>query len=223
MARRTNARLFIITAGLTLAVFVGGLALGLMLDDLRVDDVVGTLRTNELNIESFLTEQQFLNTLGDTNVCGILEPRFQQLSKSVGELGRTLAGYEASRIFRQEDYDYLKSRYSVLEVRSYLLLLQLKEQCMTPRVSVLFFYKQDDEESIRQGLILDALVQKYGESNLTVYSFDRYFDNEVIKLLLSHYNVTAAPALVIDNEIVFNGSTPREQLEDILRPRLLSS
>lgn len=215
LPKKHYKRVFIVSGIITLIVFLAGVGAGYWLDRFRVDDVVSALKQNELNLEAFLVEQQFLDALGG-EACEILEPRFRDLSRNLGEIGRTLTQYESKRIFAQYDYEYLKARYSLLEIRTYLLLLELTKQCGAPRVGVLFFYKADDETSIRQGYILDAIVKKYGEEKVSVYSFDRDFKSEAIDLLEAHYNVTEAPAVVINNEIIKNGFTSRDELEPLI-------
>lgn len=217
LPRKYLRRVFVTSAIITLLVFLAGVGLGYWLDRSRVSDVLGALRQNELDLESFLVERQFVDALGGDS-CAVLEPRFRDLAKNLGVLGRTLTQYEAKRIFAQIDYDYLKARYSVLEIRTYLLLLELQKRCTgQPRAGILFFYKVDDENSIRQGYVLDAIVQRYGESRINVYSFDRDFKVEPIDLLERHYNVTSSPALVINNRIVKNSFVSREELEKLLK------
>ncbi len=220
VAERYKKHLFLTALVLAILVFLSGILLGYSLDKLRVNDIVSLVKQNELNMESYILEQDFLDAIGGES-CGLLEPRFKDLSESLANIGNTLTSYEKSKLFKKADYDYLKAKYFNLEIQAYLLALKLKKQCNLTKVNILYFYKQGDMVSLRQGFILDSLVNKYGIEKLSIYSFDKFFENvPLIEMVEKHYNITVAPSLIINNKLRVSGLIGEEELEEIIREEL---
>lgn len=224
MAKGIKARyqkhIFLTSALLTLVVFSAGITVGWWLDSFRVDDTLAALRGSELDLQGFIVEEQFLNTFTVNESCSILIPRFERLSSDSAKIGKTLTEYESKKIFRDADYNYLKRQYFISEARNYMALLDLKNKCDLKTIAVLYFYKKDESSSIMQGYILDALVKKYSEKNISIYSFDFDFEEPLINLIKNYYNVTGTPTLVINNNIIKSGFASREELEPLIEIEL---
>lgn len=204
---------------LTVVVFSSGIVLGYFLDRARVSDVMGMVKQNELSMESYVLEQDFLDVIGGEESCSLLEPSFAELSRDLAKIGTLLTSYEKSKLFKKEDYDYLKIRYFNLEIQSYLLSLKLKEQCSLNKTIVLYFYMQEHPSSLRQGFILDNLVDEYGFENISIYSFDKDFENTpLVDMVERHYNITTAPSLIIDNDVKVSGLIEEEDLNQLVSP-----
>ena len=196
VGEKYKKHLFATAFVLTVGVFFSGIVLGYTLDRVRINDIVDLVKQNELGMESYIIEQEFLATIGGDS-CNILKPRFEELSFDLARIGNILTTYERSRMFKKADYDYLKSRYFNLEIQSYLLALRLKEQCNLTRVSVLYFYTQGDPTSLRQGYILDNLVEDFGFDELTIYSFDKDFDDTpLVDMVERYYNNVKISGLI---------------------------
>lgn len=219
MKERYQKHIFFTSAIIAIVLFSSGFLLAWTLDHYRVTDVVDMLKKNELDAESYLVEREFIDTLGG-ETCDLLEPRFEKLSIDLGEIGHSLTEYETSKVFKEADYEYLKRRYFVLEIRTYLLLLKLKERCNSNKVSILYFYKQNDDTSIRQGYVLDSLVEKYKEK-LLVYSFDKDFkDTPIVDMVETHYGIIEAPTVIVNGEIKKEGFTSKDELKRIIESEL---
>ncbi len=208
-----HKRIIIISLVITILVFSAGLLLGLSLDNTRISDLVTTLNQNELNSESYLVEQDFIKTVGG-DICDLSNPRIQDLSSELSKLGQLLSKYEPSNLFRQPEYDYLKAKYFLLEIKTYTLFTNLKEECNYNFDTILFFYDLEQQESLNQGYILDSLVETQG--NLHVFSFDRNFNEPALEALKLHYNITNSPSIIINNNIKKEELTGKEELKTIL-------
>ena len=192
---------------------MGGLLLGLSLDDTKVSDLINNLNQNELNRESYLVEQEFIQTVGGS-LCDLSSPRIQGLSNELANLGQLLTSYEKASLLKNSEYTYLKTKYFLLEIRTFALFTNLKKECNYDLNTMLYFYDQGEQESLNQGYIIDSLVESH--DNLHIFSFDRNFNEPTLGALKLHYNVTKSPAVIINNEIKKEGLTSLNELKEIL-------
>ncbi len=206
-------KILLVSFSITILVFLAGLLLGLSLDDTKVSDLINNLNQNELNRESYLVEQEFMQTVGG-NLCDLSSPRIQGLSNELANLGQLLTSYEKTSLLRNSEYIYLKTKYFLLEIRTFALFTNLKKECDYDLNTMLYFYDQGEQESLNQGYIIDSLVESH--DNLHIFSFDRNFEEPTLDALKLHYNITKSPAIIINNEIKKEGLTDLNELKEIL-------
>ena len=151
----------------------------------------------------------------DESSCELMKSMLYSLSPDILDIGRILTSYESKNIFSGRDYYVLKHKYFLLEVRSYTLFTKLKQECDYDVDLVLFFYDQHDEDSKRQGYVLDNVVNS--NDNFYVFSFDRGFDEAIMDFLNKRYNITIAPTIMVNEEIRFEGFTSLNELRDFLK------
>lgn len=112
---------------------------------------------------------------------------------------------------------YLKKYYSLLEIKDYLLMGQLRSRCGLKPLSILYFYgkKDDCPECERLQVVLTYLRQQYPE--LRVYSFDTSLQLSALDTLKSMFNVDNAtlPSLVINNK-QYIGFKTIEEIKDLI-------
>lgn len=206
-------KILLVSFSITILIFLAGLLLGLSLDDTKVSDLINNLNQNELNRESYLVEQEFMQTVGG-NLCDLSSPRIQGLSNELANLGQLLTSYEKTSLLRNSEYIYLKTKYFLLEIRTFALFTNLKKECDYDLNTMLYFYDQGEQESLNQGYIIDSLVESH--DNLHIFSFDRNFEEPTLDALKLHYNITKSPAIIINNEIKKEGLTDLNELKEIL-------
>lgn len=99
----------------------------------------------------------------------------------------------------------LKKRYSLLEIRDYLIIKQLAAACGTKPVTVLYFYSNagDCADCDKAGYALSYLRNAY--PTLRVYSFDYNLDLGALKTLVAITQVrNSLPAFVINGKQSYN-------------------
>ena len=207
-------KIIFISLVVTILIFLAGLLLGLSLDDTKISDLVENLNQNELNSESYLVEQDFIRTFGG-DICDLSSPRIEELSIELAKLGQTLTKYESSALLKKTDYSYLKRKYFLLEIKTYTLFKNLKEECGYGFNTILYFYDQNQQESLNQGYILDSLVGSTG--NVHVFSFDRNFKEPAVDALKLHYDIKISPSIVINNETKKEGLVRLEEIKETLK------
>ncbi len=201
-------RVFFTSFILTLIIFSVGLALSYLLDYARIDTVFTMLEENELNTEAYFVEEEFAETF-NADKCPSMRSRIYEIKREITKVAQDLSNYGSKSIFKKKDFDYLKRRYFLLELRFYNLINDLNEKCGSSYIPILFFYEIDDDLSTRQGYVLDDLSQtdEY-KSRIITLSFDKdYEDEPSLEILLLKFNVTKAPTIIINNEIKDEGIT----------------
>jgi hypothetical protein len=213
---RQKKQLMITSVLLAVFLFVFGTVLGYSVDSLRENRILDNIRQSEIDTESYILEQQFLEDFGIVS-CDLLEGRIENLRQINYETGQQLNKWVEGKKFslKQEDLDYAKRRYFVQEGRLFLLIESLRQNCDASYNTVLFFYKINDDASVRQGFILDKISLERNDT--IVFSFDKDFVQEpFVELLIDNYQIDNAPSVVINGEKKLEGFISSEELANYL-------
>lgn len=135
------------------------------------------------------------------------------LAGELSDLGTRLSFAEEQLGTNNEQVIRLKERYSLLEIRDYLLTKQLATACGIKPVTVLYFYSNagDCSECDKAGYALSYLRKTYPA--LRVYSFDYNLDLGALKTLIAVTKIdNTLPAFVIDGKRYY-GFTSLADLE----------
>src|SRR3989344_341657 len=209
-----NKSIFLFALVITLIIFAFGFVLGQYMDNFRVNDVDLILKQSELDTESLIVENYFSDVFG-LNDCKVASSRFKYYSDKLAYVGNTLTGYENKRMFNKEDYELLKRRYFLLELRTYSLIKNLKDKCGFNNFdTILFFYDPNSEESLKQGSALDKVV--LNNKDLYVFSIDRTFDESLINIVEEYYNITTSPTIILNYDIKKQGFISSGEIKEIL-------
>ena len=205
-------KLIAVSAITATIIFLTGLFLGYTLDSLRGNEVLDNIKQNELDTESLILEQQFLDELGGDK-CEIISNRVLELQPTLTTIGRQLGKWHDAD-FKQQDFDYLKRKYFITEIRFLMLLENLQKSCNSDYNTILFFYQINDDASTRQGYVLDDLVNQ--QQNLIVLSIDKnYAEEPLVDILKAKYNINEAPSIVVDGRTV-SGFVGEKELKVLL-------
>jgi len=135
-------------------------------------------------------------------------------SGELGGLGDRLAFTEEKLGATDPEVLRIKERYTLLQIRDYLLTKRLAKTCDLTPVVALYFYSNVPGECAdcdRAGYALSYLRQTYPD--LRVYSFDYNLDLAALKTLIAVEKIQdTLPAFVIQGKRV-SGFTSLEELE----------
>lgn len=140
------------------------------------------------------------------------------LSKELDTLGGKLSFLEDQQTYNEEELEWLKRNYALLEIKDYLLMKKLADRCDTEPVFVLYFYSNEkgecDMDCKRQGMVLTRLREDY--PGLRVYSFDYNMDVSAVQTLIELHKVEKAlPALIIHDKAYY-GYRTIEEIEELM-------
>ena len=197
---------YLIAFFITTLVFLLGLLIGSKITESRTDEIQKSLQKDFLDFQSLELE---LSLIKDTTACNYISDRLPELIKKKVELGRK---FEISDL-PKDDADLLQKQYVISLMRYWFFSDVQEKQCNITNPRVLFFFDKS-EESREQGRVLDYIVYRSNES-ITVFAFNVKWEEPIIKLLRTNYQVRTTPTLVI-NETKNEGLQSREQVQKIL-------
>ncbi len=190
-------------------VFVVGILLGKILTEMNLSSYTNTAAFLKLQTLSLSLQQDLISkNICDIDVFKITRDR-ARLGAKVEELEKSLGKTNPQTIA-------LKAEYSLISIRQWLLVKDVKEKCGQDVNIILFFYSNTNnlQDSELQGYVLDYLHRKYPEKIVT-YSLDSDLEEPTIGTLMELYNITQIPSIVI-NEKLYSGFHNREVLEPLI-------
>jgi len=203
---------------LTVVIFAFGIVLNYGLDFVRLDSIQGVIAEHELSTESYLAETAFSDAFG-SNKCSVMKPRIVDLKKEIQKVGVELSSYSRFSFFNRRDFDYLKRKYFLLELRFFSLLSEVNEECNYPYLPILFFYEIGNDASERQGFILEEVARDF-KDNVVVLSIDKdYGDEPLVKMLVEKYGVFRAPTIIV-GDVKKEGTVYEKELAELIQKKI---
>jgi glutaredoxin len=196
---------FIITAGIFITVFF----VSKIVNEKKLSEIRSI--QEKISIDLLSSETQF--ALLKRSSC--TQDGNSLLAPEIGKLGERLSFMEGELGIKNENVISLKKYYSLLQIKDYLLGLELSQECDFKPIYILYFYKNDCSDCEKQGYALTALREKYPE--LRVYSFDADLELSAITTLQTLYKVQpeTLPTIVV-NEKRYDGFQSIETIEKLI-------
>jgi len=206
---------FIVTFVITLGIFITVFFVTKVVNEKKLSEIRSI--QDKIAIDLLSSETQF--SLLKRSSCS--QDGNSLLAPEIGKLGERLSFMESELGTDNENVIGLKKYYSLLQIKDYLLGLELSQKCDFKLIHIVYFYQNDCTDCEKQGYVLTALREKYPE--LRVYSFDANLDLSAIATLETIYKVSGdkLPALVI-NEKLHTGFQSIETIEKLI-PELKKS
>ena len=205
--RKTSIKKYILAFILTLLVFSGGIVVGIVLENARLNSAEQITLKEKVSLRSLQLQHNYIGSgVTDCKTLNtILENNINELGKKVG----VIIEYEKKSLFNEEEFDLQLQDYFLTEIQFYFLAQEINKKCPQDHVKILYFY--DENKGDTQGDILAYLKKRFG-SKLLIFSLNSQFTQEpMITTLLTFYNVTEFPAVVIEKE-VYQGHQDTDKL-----------
>lgn len=196
---------------LIVIVFSIGIIVGRSASNPELSEVNAFVKQSELTTESYLIEQELLAGLEKN--CDLAQLRLTGLSSELWQLGKLLGTATAKQDLGEENYDFLKRKFHLMQIKTYTLFHRLRQDCAVNVPVILFYYSQHDPQSLEQGAILDTLVT---DLDVKVFAIELNYSQE-LRFLEEYYDIERTPALVANFETVRRGLTSRDDLAALVR------
>jgi hypothetical protein len=208
MARSKNAsslNLYVKTFVISIAIFLVGLMIGLFIENFFVSDLSARAKSIENSVREIELEMLYFQELPDSESCKFLNEVVRETNNNLDTLARELTEYsEENVLFMGSEIKNIKTVYTSLLIKDWLLQEKIKKSCGTNTVSVLYFYSTEGcDDCVTQGNIL-TLLKGIFEEKLMVFPIDVEVELSMIDILRDRFNADSTPAIVI------NGSTYEE-------------
>ncbi|MBS3175910.1 hypothetical protein J4457_01605 [Candidatus Woesearchaeota archaeon] len=197
-------KIFIRSFFIALLLFLVGVFANSLLDVPRLSLINEVMKDHELHREAYLTEKLFL-TVFQGNECEHVSRRIEQLKEELKQVGIDLSTYSTSSWLHKGDFDFLKRKYFLLELRLLNLITGINQVCDSQFIPIIYFYQVDDEISERQGYVLDEISEGF-KNQVFIFSFDKdYEDEPLLNTLKRKYKISQAPTIIVDDSLVLEG------------------
>jgi len=203
-------QVFVATLLLLVVVFAIGVIIGNSFSNPELKEINKVIRNSELSTESYLIEQELFR--GFEKNCELSQIRLSSLSNELWKLGKLLASSTAKQDLGDYQYDFLKRKYHLMQIKTFVLHYQLKNECATSNPVILFYYGKDDPNSFEQGQILDQLVTDFG---IHVFAIERNYAPE-LSFLEQYYEINTSPSLIINYEKKVDGLASYDELKSAI-------
>ena len=192
---------FLKTFVMSLGIFVIGFFLGSVVEKSLTTDLNAKTQAIENSIQDIELESLYLLTSSNSS-CIFLDDLVRRTNNNLDELAGQLSGYDQNKIvFTSVDLVNIKTKYTSLLVKDWLLQGSVNKNCNTNSTTVLYFYKREGcSDCVVQGNILTVLKQQFKEK-VMIFPLDHDLGVSSVELLESNYNVTSFPSVVINNEL----------------------
>ncbi len=207
MAKVNYSRL---TAALsiTILIFFSGFVGGYFLTSGKVTQL--TELQNEIYTQSLSLDALF--DLASENLCD--EEGLIPINNQLNELGDKLTIIEEDTK-RSLESQLLANQYVALEVKHFLLIKEINQECGEKYSTILYFFAPDRNECTTcaaQGALLTEVKEQKPE--LMIYSFNWNIDSPVVERLLLDYDINNIPTLVINGETFEGMLSPQEIIDN---------
>ncbi len=191
--------------------FAVGIIIGRGAGNPELSDVDRFVKQSELTTESYLIEQELF--AGMEKNCDLARLRLAALSSELWQLGKLLGSETARQDLGESNYNFLKRKFHLMQIKTYTLYHRLKQDCAVEVPVILFYYSRNDNQSLEQGAILDQLV---GAFDVKVFAIEYNYSQE-LRFLEDYYEITGTPSVVVNFDIVRKGLTPYGNLSALVR------
>jgi hypothetical protein len=210
-----NWKKYLWTLLITVAIFITAFTLSNYFNDKKINNLKDI--ADKISTDIMSSETQY-DLLAESSCKDITS---NVLSQELNTLAQKLTYSEQNLNNNSSDLLRLKTYYTLLQIKDYLLMKKISVKCGTKPVFILYFYSKDCTECEQQGYVLTYLREQYPD--LRIYSFDYNLDNPALHTLISLYKVkNTLPALVI-NDKVTNGFIDKDKLTATLPAWMLAT
>ena len=209
--RKLSVKKYGLALLLTIIVFLGGISIGVLIENLRLADANQSSLREKVGLRSLQLQQRYIDSgLADCESLNrILENNINELTKKMA----IVVEYDKGSWVNPEEFHLQLRDYFLTEIQFLLISQEIDEKCSKENIKIIYFYDENEQDT--QGDILDYLKKLFG-SRVLVFSLNSAFNEEpMIDVLLSSYNITSFPSVIVDDK-VFHGHTPVKELHQAI-------
>lgn len=203
---------YIITFLITAAIFLSAFFVSDKISVSRIEQLNNTQEKISLNI--LATETRFA-LLQQSSCETIFSGSGQEIgiTQDLNELVNRIKFLESELGSENEDVKILKQRYTLLQIKDYLLVRELSKKCDDTIATVVYFHDHDCSDCRKQSIVLDQIRQDY--DYVRVYWMDASLGEVTLGTLERLYGISEYPSIILGEE-VSSGFVPYKEFSQKL-------
>lgn len=208
----TDWKKYLIVFFITLGIFAMAFFLSDYLNSRKLnqmENIYQQISTNILSTEtkfSLLRIASCKDTVSDTSFEDELTYELNGMAKRVKYMESQLGVDDPNVVL-------IKTQYSLLQIKDYLLMRELATRCKEKMSTILYFHDLDCADCRKQSLVLDKISLLY--PNIRVYWLDRNLQTPAMQTMISMFSVTNTPSIVIEEKI-YSGFKSVDEIKEII-------
>ena len=214
--RKISKDKYLVAGIITFLIFSLGLTLGFIIENERYSAVQAVNLEQDVNYLSLQLQYLYLTSNQANNTCAIISPTLKAAIRDLSDSLSEVISYEEEKETIDDRKSLIMRRYILDNVRYFLLTQQSQERCDIDILTILYFYSPQCPSCPTQGTILSYFKELYGEKVL-IFPINLEFRTEepMVEILMSQYNITKYPSLVIKGQ-KYEGVLTKEELQEII-------
>jgi hypothetical protein len=216
--RKISSDKIIIAAVISSLIFVLGITLGVILTNERVSWLDEINKEQQVAYQSVQIQAYFLSSiLNDNASCDVLHATLEDTIADLDYSLDKLVMYDKDSRIKKKEFDLLKRKYTLDNIKYWLMAKQAKEICEKDLVLILYFYSGNNCSICpNQGVILTYFKKKLNDKLLVFpIDIDMVDDEPMIELMLQAYKIHQYPTLIIDGA-KYEGVIQKKELGSII-------
>jgi len=212
-------KVFLKTLALTLMIFIIGFFAGVLLDNLRLEEVKSRLTEIDNLWNDARLLQYYIQRISDnkSSYCNfLLEENLKSGDKIYNEGSKVEEIEKVNRFTPTIIVE--KERYALLDLQFWLNSIDLKKTCNASYSTVIYFYSYYNktiEQNFEDRVLLD-LKQKCGPQIIYI-TFPADMDISTIEVVKDIYNIQKIPAILINESTLLYSPVSMGELEKYVK------
>jgi len=221
--RKISKDKYILAGVITFLILALGITLGFIIEDHRYNLVEEINMQQDVKYMSIQLQYLWLGSFQNLNNCPILSATLNEAIKELSDSLSEVVAYEEEKNIADERKEIVMRRYVIDNLRYWLLAIESKQQCQMDIVPILYFYSKDCSSCPTQGTILSYYKKIFGEKVLVFpINLDLRSQEPMVDILISQFNITKDPTLIIDNK-KYEGVVKKDRMKEIICSSLQDS
>lgn len=199
----------------TIAIFLIGIMLGVLVDNMRVSEIKSSLSESEMSWEDYRLLNTFIGTLRGDECESALKQNLEYNSM-IYKFGSEIENkIKVSRFSPEAQQEW--NRYVLLQFQFWMNSIELKEKCGFDYSNVVYVSRmveggsEEVDNRLQSNILLD--IKERCGSEIMLIPLTAEFGLESVSAIVSYYNITKFPAVIVDEEYVFQGMTEASEIE----------
>jgi hypothetical protein len=207
---------FVKTFFISLGIFLIGIFIGFFIEKNLESGLTSKTAYIESAVQEIELELLYFQGLNASASCDFLNEVVRKTNNNLDILANQITVYsEKNIIFTVPDVLELKTKYTFLLIKDWILQERIKKACGSHTVTVLYFYSTEGcDDCLIQGNILTVLKNSFKEK-LMIFPVDEKINLSMIPVLMKEYNVTKTPS-IITNGVLHSGIVSKDQMKKII-------
>jgi hypothetical protein len=207
-------------AVLSVLIFLSGIMFGVFLDNFRLSEIRKQISQIEVSSNDAMLLSLFLQKFGKNSCDKALDINLRFNERIYKEGEQIEEAFKANRFTPELEQEWRK--YILLQTQFWFNSIELKKNCNFNYSNVVHLFKLKTEDikeravNKLQSEIMLSLKQKCGNKIMLI---PLTTDNNlsVVDAIIAKYNITKLPAIIINEEKIFQGLTSLEKINQITK------